>query len=95
MSIELYSWGAAEEVTGSKHFIKFDDQIIQIDCGAFQGRRKESEKRTENGRSMLKKLMHLFLPMPIMIIPDSSRLCLKMDLVEISMQHLQVVLWPV
>jgi len=47
MSVELYSWGAAEEVTGSKHFIKFDDQIIQIDCGAFQGRRKESEKKNK------------------------------------------------
>jgi len=45
MQVELYSWGAAEEVTGSKHFIKFDDQIIQIDCGAFQGRRKESEQK--------------------------------------------------
>jgi metallo-beta-lactamase family protein len=43
MKVELYSWGAAEEVTGSKHFIKFGDQIVQIDCGAFQGRRKESE----------------------------------------------------
>jgi metallo-beta-lactamase family protein len=45
MQAELYSWGAAEEVTGSKHFIKFNDQIIQIDCGAFQGRRKETEEK--------------------------------------------------
>jgi len=45
MQAELYSWGAAEEVTGSKHFLKIDDQIIQIDCGAFQGRRKESEEK--------------------------------------------------
>jgi len=45
MNVELYSWGAAEEVTGSKHFIKFDDQIVQIDCGAFQGSRKESEQK--------------------------------------------------
>jgi metallo-beta-lactamase family protein len=45
MQVELYSWGAAEEVTGSKHFIKLDNQIIQIDCGAFQGRRKESEQK--------------------------------------------------
>jgi metallo-beta-lactamase family protein len=43
MKVELYSWGAAQEVTGSKHFIKFGDQTVQIDCGAFQGRRKESE----------------------------------------------------
>ena len=45
MQVEFYSWGAAEEVTGSKHFVKTDDQIIQIDCGAFQGRRKESEEK--------------------------------------------------
>jgi metallo-beta-lactamase family protein len=45
MQVELYSWGAAEEVTGSKHFIKMDDQILQIDCGAFQGRRKETEEK--------------------------------------------------
>ena len=47
MNVELYSWGAAEEVTGSKHFLKYDDQIIQIDCGAFQGRRKESEEKNK------------------------------------------------
>lgn len=48
MHVELYSWGAAQEVTGSKHFIKFDDQVIQIDCGAFQGRRKESEEKNRD-----------------------------------------------
>jgi len=42
---ELYSWGAAEEVTGSKHFLKYDDQLIQVDCGAFQGHREESERK--------------------------------------------------
>ncbi len=42
---ELYSWGAAEEVTGSKHFLRFQDQLIQVDCGAFQGHREESDKK--------------------------------------------------
>jgi len=45
MQVELYSWGAAQEVTGSKHFFNFNNQIIQVDCGAFQGRREESEKK--------------------------------------------------
>ena len=45
MNVEFYSWGAAQEVTGSKHFIKFDNQIIQIDCGAFQGKRDESDRK--------------------------------------------------
>lgn len=45
MRAELYSWGAAEEVTGSKHFLKYDDQLIQVDCGAFQGHREESERK--------------------------------------------------
>jgi metallo-beta-lactamase family protein len=45
MQAELYSWGAAEEVTGSKHFLNFKNQTVQIDCGAFQGRREESDKK--------------------------------------------------
>lgn len=48
MQADFYSWGAAEEVTGSKHFIKFQDQVIQVDCGAFQGRRQESEEKNKN-----------------------------------------------
>lgn len=45
MRMELFSWGAAEEVTGSKHFLKLKDQIIMVDCGAFQGRREESDRK--------------------------------------------------
>jgi len=45
---ELYSWGAAEEVTGSKHFLNFHDQLIQVDCGAFQGHREESERKNRD-----------------------------------------------
>lgn len=40
--ITYYSRGACKEVTGSKHFIEFDDKLLQIDCGMFQGRREES-----------------------------------------------------
>jgi metallo-beta-lactamase family protein len=45
MTIELYSWGGAEEVTGSKHFLKADDSTIMVDCGAFQGRREEADRK--------------------------------------------------
>ncbi len=48
MQAELYSWGAAQEVTGSKHFIRFQDKTIMIDCGAFQGRRAESDKKNRD-----------------------------------------------
>ena len=45
MEVELFSWGGAGEVTGSKHFIRINGQLIQIDCGAFQGRRSEADEK--------------------------------------------------
>ncbi|MBN2050777.1 MAG: MBL fold metallo-hydrolase [Spirochaetales bacterium] len=45
MSIRLYSKGGAEEVTGSRHFLSTPGGTLQIDCGAFQGRRKEAEAK--------------------------------------------------
>ncbi len=45
MSISLYSLGAAEEVTGSKHVLDVDGHIVLIDCGAFQGRRAEADRK--------------------------------------------------
>jgi metallo-beta-lactamase family protein len=45
MGIRIYSKGAAREVTGSRHYLEVDGTIVQIDCGAFQGRRKEAEKK--------------------------------------------------
>ncbi|MCR5495302.1 MAG: MBL fold metallo-hydrolase [Treponema sp.] len=48
MSIKLYSLGAAEEVTGSKHMLDIDGRQILIDCGAFQGKRKLSDEKNRN-----------------------------------------------
>ncbi|MDR0513351.1 MAG: MBL fold metallo-hydrolase [Treponema sp.] len=45
MDISFYSLGAAEEVTGSKHVIEIDGKSYLIDCGAFQGRRAETNEK--------------------------------------------------
>ncbi len=45
MATEIYSWGGAEEVTGSKHFVHTPRALVQIDCGMFQGRRQETYEK--------------------------------------------------
>jgi metallo-beta-lactamase family protein len=45
MSINFYSLGAAEEVTGSRHIIEVDGESYMIDCGAFQGSRAEADRK--------------------------------------------------
>lgn len=45
MSVSIYSLGAAEEVTGSKHVLEVDGRSVLIDCGAFQGRRAEADAK--------------------------------------------------
>ncbi len=42
---ELLFHGAAGEVTGSMHMLRFDDQWIALDCGLYQGHRQESEDK--------------------------------------------------
>lgn len=37
--------GAARTVTGSQHLLEINDRIIMLDCGLFQGKRKESFER--------------------------------------------------
>ncbi|MCK6485966.1 MAG: MBL fold metallo-hydrolase [Phycisphaerae bacterium] len=37
--------GAAREVTGSLHLIEVDSQRVALDCGLFQGRRRESDAK--------------------------------------------------
>jgi metallo-beta-lactamase family protein len=41
----LTSYGAAREVTGSKHLAEINGHRILFDCGMFQGRRQESEHK--------------------------------------------------
>lgn len=48
MSIKMYSLGAAREITGSKHVLEIDGRSFLIDCGAFQGKRKEADEKNRN-----------------------------------------------
>jgi metallo-beta-lactamase family protein len=45
MSVTIYSEGAAQEVTGSKHVLEVDGHRLLVDCGAFQGKREEADKK--------------------------------------------------
>ncbi len=48
MSISCYSLGAAQEVTGSKHIFEVDGRSFMVDCGAFQGKRSDSDKKNRD-----------------------------------------------
>ena len=37
--------GATREVTGSMHLLATDNDRVVLDCGMFQGRRKESNEK--------------------------------------------------
>ena len=45
--IRLTAYGAAQEVTGSKHLLDTGSAQILVDCGAFQGRREEAHRKNE------------------------------------------------
>ena len=46
--MKLTFWGAAQVVTGSMHQLMVDDKCYLLDCGEYQGRRKEAEERNRN-----------------------------------------------
>ncbi|MDR1505522.1 MAG: MBL fold metallo-hydrolase [Treponema sp.] len=48
MEVNLYSLGAAEEVTGSRHVLEVDGKSYMVDCGAFQGSRAEADRKNRN-----------------------------------------------
>lgn len=45
MPIKVTFWGAAGTVTGSMHEVEADGRKYLLDCGLYQGRRKEAEER--------------------------------------------------
>jgi metallo-beta-lactamase family protein len=46
--MKLTFWGAAKTVTGSMHQLTVDGKCYLLDCGQYQGRRKEAEERNKN-----------------------------------------------
>ncbi|MBN1994248.1 MAG: MBL fold metallo-hydrolase, partial [Anaerolineae bacterium] len=46
--MELHFWGAAQTVTGSMHLLTVNGYNILLDCGLYQGRRKEAFERNRN-----------------------------------------------
>ena len=70
MSITLYSLGAAEEVTGSKHIFEIDGRKFLVDCGAFQGKRKISDEKNRNFDIEADKLESVILTHVIIAIGE-------------------------
>jgi len=48
MAVTCYSLGAAEEVTGSKHIFEINGRCFMVDCGAFQGKRAEADRKNRD-----------------------------------------------
>jgi len=61
MAITLYSLGAAQEVTGSKHVFEINGRSFLIDCGAFQGKRKEADEKNRDFSMAADKLEAVIL----------------------------------
>lgn len=61
MAVELYSLGAAQEVTGSKHIFEIDGRSFMIDCGAFQGKRAESDEKNRTFQIPVDKIESVIL----------------------------------
>ncbi len=54
--MKITSYGAAEEVTGSKHLLEVNGNRILLDCGLFQGRRLEADQKNRQNFLDIQKL---------------------------------------
>jgi metallo-beta-lactamase family protein len=59
--MKLQSFGGAQEVTGSQHVLSVNGHSAMIECGLFQGRRKETYERNQNFKCDLSKIECLIL----------------------------------
>ena len=46
--MKIHFHGAARTVTGSMHLLEINGAFILLECGLFQGKRKETYKRNKN-----------------------------------------------
>ena len=46
--MKLTFWGAAQTVTGSMHQLDADGRRYLLDCGMYQGHRKQAEERNRH-----------------------------------------------
>ena len=46
--MKIQFFGAARTVTGSQHLLTINDKKILLDCGLFQGRRKDTYEKNKN-----------------------------------------------
>ena len=46
--MEIQFWGAVQTVTGSQHLVSANGSRILLECGLFQGKRRESFERNRN-----------------------------------------------
>ncbi len=54
--MKITAYGAAEEVTGSKHLVEINGSKILLDCGLFQGRRIEADQKNRQNPLDITKL---------------------------------------
>ena len=59
--MEVTFYGAVREVTGSMHVITANSDKIMLDCGMFQGRRKDSEQKNKEFPFDPKSIINLIL----------------------------------
>lgn len=59
--MKIQFFGAAQTVTGSQHLLTINDKKILLDCGLFQGRRKDTYEKNKNFKFDPKEIDALIL----------------------------------